>query len=55
MSRIFFTVYLGTENSSKETRRRSAELSKALGTTHFEVDIDEICASFSRAIKPVLK
>lgn len=37
---------MGSINSSTETRRRSRELSNALGSYHIDCDIDEIIDSF---------
>ncbi|EGC33152.1 glutamine-dependent NAD(+) synthetase [Dictyostelium purpureum] len=48
-SRIFFTAYLGSKNSSKETRERAALISKDIGAVHKEVDIDEITGAFGGA------
>lgn len=40
---IFCTLYLGmSQQSSKETRSRAAELSKAIGAYHLQPDIDEV-------------
>ena len=38
--RILHTTYMGTTNSSKETRQRAIDLSKELGSYHLDVDID---------------
>jgi NAD+ synthase (glutamine-hydrolysing) len=45
-SRIFFTCYMGTRNSSQETRDRAAALAKEIGATHSAVNIDPICDAF---------
>jgi len=44
-SRIFFTCYMGTKNSSAETRSRAKRLAHQIGSTHLDVDIDDVCAS----------
>lgn len=35
-NRIFHTCYMGTENSSAETRKRAKDLAKAIGAYHTE-------------------
>ena len=40
---IFHTLYLGmSKQSSKETRNRAKQLSKAIGAFHLSMDIDEV-------------
>ena len=39
-SRIFVTLYMGTKNSSKETRNRASLLSSQIGSHHLSVNID---------------
>ncbi|MCZ7672238.1 MAG: hypothetical protein M5U34_36505, partial [Chloroflexi bacterium] len=36
-SRLLFTCYMGTENSSKETRRRARQLAKEVGASHLDI------------------
>ncbi|GAA99384.1 uncharacterized protein L969DRAFT_93843 [Mixia osmundae IAM 14324] len=38
--RIFHTCYMGTENSSRETRQRARELASAIGSYHVDLDMD---------------
>ena len=40
------TCYLGTTNSSDETRDRAKRISESLGAVHFDMDIDEAYDSF---------
>jgi len=40
--RIFVTLYLGTENSSMETRNRAAALGNQIGSYHMNVNIDKV-------------
>jgi NAD+ synthase (glutamine-hydrolysing) len=41
--RIFCTAYMGMEkNSSAATRKRAADLSKAIGASHLDFDIDPV-------------
>ena len=42
---IFTTVYLGTENSSAETRARATALAKDIGASHLSVAIDVVVAA----------
>lgn len=46
-NRIFFTCYMGTTNSSQETRDRAAKLADQIGSYHLSLTIDEIINSFS--------
>ena len=40
ISRIFHTSYMGTQNSSKETRERSKKLSEEIGSYHVDFNFD---------------
>jgi len=40
--RIFVTLYLGTENSSTETRNRAKALGNPIGSYHMNVNIDKV-------------
>ncbi|KAF8460628.1 hypothetical protein BDZ91DRAFT_738833 [Kalaharituber pfeilii] len=40
--RIFHTCFMGTENSSKETRRRAKELAQAIGAYHVDLNMDSL-------------
>ncbi|GMK58908.1 hypothetical protein CspeluHIS016_0603500 [Cutaneotrichosporon spelunceum] len=39
-SRIFHTCYMGTENSSAETRKRAKDLAEAIGAYHVDLNMD---------------
>ncbi|EFQ98086.1 glutamine-dependent NAD(+) synthetase [Nannizzia gypsea CBS 118893] len=40
---LFHTIYMGmSKQSSKETRERARELSKAIGSYHIDLDIDDV-------------
>jgi len=39
-SKIFVTCYMGTENSSEETRSRARDLAKAIGSYHIDLNMD---------------
>ncbi|KZT25242.1 glutamine-dependent NAD(+) synthetase with GAT domain-containing protein [Neolentinus lepideus HHB14362 ss-1] len=43
--RIFHTCYMGTENSSIETRSRAKELAEAIGSYHVDLNMDTIVTS----------
>ncbi|KAH8997827.1 glutamine-dependent NAD synthetase with GAT domain-containing protein [Lactarius hatsudake] len=40
--RILHTCYMGTENSSAETRRRARELAEAIGSYHLDLNMDHV-------------
>ncbi|KAF9531775.1 hypothetical protein CPB83DRAFT_848706 [Crepidotus variabilis] len=40
--RIFHTCYMGTENSSNETRQRAKQLADAIGSYHVDLNMDTI-------------
>lgn len=40
--RIFHTCYMGTENSSSDTRQRAKELSDAIGSYHIDLNMDSV-------------
>ena len=42
---MLVTAYLGTDNSSEETRSRAQRLAEGIGAHHFELKIDDACAS----------
>jgi len=44
-SRIFHTCYMGTTNSSKETRDRAKKLANEIGAYHLDISIDSIVSS----------
>ena len=44
-SRVFSTVYMGTENSSAETRERAQRLAGEIGAAHLDTRIDSIVAA----------
>lgn len=43
--RLFTTVYMGSVNSSKETRDRAALLASQVGSYHMNVDIDSVVSA----------
>ncbi|KAK0202995.1 hypothetical protein DFS33DRAFT_1344182 [Desarmillaria ectypa] len=57
-SRIFHTCYMGTENSSAETRKRAKYLSEAIGSYHIDLNMDSLVTAvrnlfgFITGVKP---
>ncbi|MEZ4645380.1 MAG: NAD(+) synthase [Chloroflexota bacterium] len=41
----FYTCYMGTQNSSKETRARAKELAAQIGAHHLDINIDTVVES----------
>lgn len=41
-NRVFHTCYMGSVNSSKETRQRAKDLAKAIGSYHVDLNIDTV-------------
>ncbi|KAG0167386.1 glutamine-dependent NAD(+) synthetase [Apophysomyces sp. BC1034] len=44
-NRIFYTCYMGTANSSSETRQRASTLAEAIGSYHVDLNMDTIVSS----------
>jgi NAD+ synthase (glutamine-hydrolysing) len=44
-NRIFHTSYMGTENSSTDTRRRAKMLAEAIGSYHVDLNMDTVVAA----------
>ncbi|PKI85565.1 NAD(+) synthase (glutamine-hydrolyzing) [Malassezia vespertilionis] len=53
--RIFVTCFMGTTNSSQETRARAKNLAVALGSYHYTFDIDSVTASILNLFSLVTK
>jgi len=57
-NKIFHTCYMGTENSSVETRQRAKELAEAIGSYHTDLNMDNLVTavrslfSFVTGVKP---
>ncbi|KAI0339491.1 glutamine-dependent NAD(+) synthetase with GAT domain-containing protein [Trametopsis cervina] len=57
-NRIFHTCYMGTENSSADTRKRAKELAEAIGSYHTDLNMDSIVTAvrdlfaFVTGVKP---
>ncbi len=60
-SRLLYTCYIGTQNSSRETRQRAKQLAEQLGTMHLDINMEPLIgtveALFTRitAAKPRFK
>lgn len=44
-NKIFVTCYMGTENSSKETRDRARDLAEAIGSYHIDLNMDMVISA----------
>ncbi|RKO92712.1 hypothetical protein BDK51DRAFT_22557 [Blyttiomyces helicus] len=53
-SRIFHTCYMGTENSSTETRSRAEKLAKELGSFHVDLNMDGVVAAFLTVFETIM-
>ncbi|KAI0072649.1 glutamine-dependent NAD(+) synthetase with GAT domain-containing protein [Panus rudis PR-1116 ss-1] len=57
-NRVFHTCYMGTENSSMETRARAKELAEAIGSYHTDLNMDTVVTAvrelfaFVTGVKP---
>ncbi|KIY45029.1 glutamine-dependent NAD(+) synthetase with GAT domain-containing protein [Fistulina hepatica ATCC 64428] len=51
--RVFHTCYMGTENSSAETRRRAKDLAEAIGSYHIDLNMDT-CVTAVRTLFTVV-
>ncbi|KAG5249468.1 glutamine-dependent NAD(+) synthetase [Salix suchowensis] len=43
--RIFYTVFMGSENSSKDTKKRAKDLADEIGSWHLDVSIDGVVSA----------
>ncbi|CAG8500619.1 2043_t:CDS:10 [Paraglomus occultum] len=53
--RLFHTCYMGTVNSSKETRDRAKRLADVIGSYHIDLDMDDIVNSVCRLFTFITK
>ena len=44
---LFHTCYMGTENSSDDTRKRAANLALEIGSYHLDTNIDSVVSSMN--------
>ena len=47
VNEILVTCYLGTKNSSFETRDRAQRLAKGINSLHFDFDVDKACEAIT--------
>jgi NAD+ synthase (glutamine-hydrolysing) len=47
-SRLLFTGYMGTRNSSRETRRRAKRLAAEIGATHLDLKMDGVVTAVTK-------
>lgn len=52
-NKIFFTCYMGTRNSSKETLERAKKVAQEVGSYHLDVTVDELVDAYSVVFKQV--
>lgn len=50
---IFTTCYMGTANSSKETRSRATQLAKDIGSYHLDINIDTVVSGFVKLLSSI--
>ena len=50
---IFHTTYMGSENSSRETRSRASALAKAIGAHHTDLNIDTVISALTTLLTTV--
>ncbi|MEZ6072051.1 MAG: NAD(+) synthase [Pirellulales bacterium] len=48
------TVYQATRNSSRVTRDAARDVARAIGATHIELDVDDVCESYTHKIASAL-
>jgi NAD+ synthase (glutamine-hydrolysing) len=51
---LLTTVYQGTKNSSTTTRDAASKVATALGATHYEIDVDDLRATYTQKIEQAL-
>ena len=51
---LLTTVYQATRNSSESTRHAAKTVAEAVGAEHFELDVDDICESYTKKIEGAL-
>jgi NAD+ synthase (glutamine-hydrolysing) len=54
VSALLTTAYQATRNSSEVTRAAAAQVARALGATHYELDIDPLVTGYLSGIEAVL-
>ena len=52
-NRLFSTCYMGTVNSSKETRNRASQLAKDIGANHIDLNMDSVVSALTNCFRLV--
>ena len=45
---LLYTCYMGTTNSSRETRQRAKQLANEIGSYHLNIDIDSLVSNLRK-------
>jgi NAD+ synthase (glutamine-hydrolysing) len=54
VKQLLTTVYQATRNSSQTTRDAAATVARAIGAEHLELDVDDICTSYTTKVEHAL-
>jgi NAD+ synthase (glutamine-hydrolysing) len=53
-ARLLTTAYQSTRQSSATTRSAAAAVARAIGATHYELDVDDVCQSYTAKVETAL-
>jgi NAD+ synthase (glutamine-hydrolysing) len=54
VARLLTTAYQSTRQSSATTRSAAATVARAIGATHYELDVDDVCQSYTAKVEAAL-
>ena len=54
VGRLLTTAYQSTRQSSAATRSAAAMVARAIGATHYELDVDDVCQSYRSKVEEAL-
>ena len=54
VGRLLTTAYQSTRQSSATTRTAAAAVARAIGSTHYELDVDDVCQSYRAKVEAAL-
>lgn len=54
MTKLLACIYQGTKNSSETTRRAAEELSRSIGATYMEIQVDPLVDGYLAMLQPVI-
>lgn len=54
VGRLLTTAYQSTRQSSATTRSAAAAVAQAIGATHYELDVDDVCQSYRSKVETAL-